>query len=371
MCPFLDEEDDLDDYDDYTMNPAQQSPEENAEKRWPFQRNDMKFLVMGGGASVTAFCVVAYIMYSNSKPVDIDELPVIRANTTPIKIKPKMEEGVGHQDKVVYDNISGEKTAAVAVKTVPPPEEEVSINGMDMDAPLSDEEKKNIIQAFDDLAPEKEYKINYVKSGTKKKSPSVSITKAVAVANGDRSKKNSKNVGDSKKHRIESNGLVIVEEENPSKAKSNSAESAKRTLSSRARENDSEDDEEYDPPIKRLNADSGKSSRKNKKSRLKDLMNKSSEDSEDEALSSPKTGGHVMVQIASLETKSGAEVEYKRLLLKNKIIRGIHKKIVKVDLGRKKGIRYRVMVGPFKNNSEANKVIRSMKSNGINAYVSR
>ncbi|GHU18966.1 hypothetical protein FACS189472_08080 [Alphaproteobacteria bacterium] len=396
MCPFLDEEDDFDHYEDYIMNPAQQLPEENSGVGWSLKQKDRKFIVLGGVASLAAFSVVVYLIYSNSKPVGVEELPVIRANTTPIKTKPKMNESVGHQDKVVYDNISGEKTAAVAVKTIPQPEEVLPINGMDMDAPLSDEEKKNIIQAFDELAPEKEYKINYVKSGAKKGSTSTATNGSQSNSN-HRTSANEKNVANiskkdsrnsksiparsSKEHRIESKGLVVFEDENPlptrvhkdknTKKHNNIIEISsptKRKSAKKARDSYSEEDE-YSSPIKRLD---NESLRKNKKSRLRELVNKSSRyDDSPSSTSSTKGNRGVMVQIASLATKSAAEVEYKRLLPRNKALRGVNKNIVKVDLGRKKGIRYRVIVGPFRNDTEANKFIRSMKNGGVNAYISR
>ena len=47
------------------------------------------------------------------------------------------------------------------------------------------------------------------------------------------------------------------------------------------------------------------------------------------------------------------------------------KKIYKVDLGRAKGSTYRIQVGPFKNNTEAQKVVSALKNNGCFAYISK
>ena len=40
-------------------------------------------------------------------------------------------------------------------------------------------------------------------------------------------------------------------------------------------------------------------------------------------------------------------------------------------LGPKKGVKYRIQVGPFKNKTEAKKIISAMRDNGCSAYISR
>jgi hypothetical protein len=377
MCPFLDDEDDFTEYNDFSQDSNDPGLSlENTENRpqSPYSlQDDKKFFLMGGIASIAAFGAIAYFVYSNSKPIDMDELPIIRANTTPMKIKPSKEDHVGHQDKIVYDNISGEKTAAVAVKTIPPPEEVLSINEVDLEASLSEEEKKNIIKAFDDLAPDKEYKINYVKNGSKKGISSANATesgtKKLSRQNVGLSKNNSavSNVGDNKsqtseEHRIIANGLMIVEDGSLISSNNNATLD---TVDDAQKSSDRQLDASYDPPIKRIkeNSERNASAKKKKKSRLKNLVNELDDTS--------SASGGIMVQIASLPSKSAAEAEYKRLLPKNKILRGLRKSVVKVDLGRNKGLRYRILVGPFRNQSEAGKVIREMKQTGVNAYVSR
>ncbi|MDR2794604.1 MAG: SPOR domain-containing protein [Holosporaceae bacterium] len=359
MCPFLNEENNLDEYDNYSPN--NNDPKlslENIEQSPSsyLLQDDKKFFIIGGVASVAAFAAVAYFMYSNSKPVDLDELPVIHANTTPLKVKPSQEDHVGHQDKIVYDNISGEKTAAVAVKTIPPPEEVLSINEIDSEVSLSDEEKKNIIKAFDDLVPEKEYKINYVKSESKK-NPSQNAAPL----------KNNAQMSNTK-HRTESNGLMI--EENASEIQQSRSEiipaDVRNNASTKKNIGDyiNNKNTTYDPPIRRIKENSdNKDSKKNKKSKLKNLVNELEENS--------AASNGIMVQIASLPSKIAAETEYKRLLPKNKVLRGLRKNVVRVDLGRNKGLRYRVLVGPFKNQAQANKIIHEMKQTGVNAYISR
>ena len=305
MCPFLDDED-FEEYEEII-----DGAEKEVQRKTSFLRDDKKFFIIGGSASVIAFCSVAYFLYSNSKPIDLEDLPIIQADPTPIKVKPQKNTQVNHQDKIVYDNISGDKRKKEEEHVIAQPEEVLSISEMDSDGVLSEEEKQKIINAFDELAPEKEYKINYIKDGTKENS----------------------------NHRVvESGNVKIVEEK--SLPPINRVESKERN---NATTNNNVKDKKH-------------------KAKLADLV--------DQKASSAKVGT-VMVQIASLPTKGGAEVEYKRIANKNKFIRNYGKKIYKVDLGRAKGSTYRIQIGPFKNNAEAQKVVSALKSNGCFAYISR
>ncbi|MDR0753121.1 MAG: SPOR domain-containing protein [Holosporaceae bacterium] len=295
MCPFVNEDENDDDY----VMPITPTSEDNIGFRSQFFKNDKKFFLIGGGASAIAFILVAYLIYSNSRPINLEELPIIGVDDAPLKIKPETNAQVEHQDKTVYDNISGQQRE-IEEKIAPPVEEVLSIPEADVGESMSEEEKKDIIRAFDDLAPEKEYRIQYVKKG---------VTKA------------------------KSSDLIIVEEENRPPIKKL---------------------EEKKPPTSAL-----KSKERIEKSKL-DLPRRSA-----------IVSGGMMVQIASVATKSAAETEYSRILSRNKFLRGLGKKIVKVDLGEKKGVKYRIQVGPFKKRVEADRIVSKMKKNGFPAYISK
>ncbi|MDR2723688.1 MAG: SPOR domain-containing protein [Holosporaceae bacterium] len=300
MCPFVDEEEE----EGYAAQ-IFQTPKEGVGVRSQFFRNDKKLFLLGGGAVVAALVIISYILYSNSKPINLEELPIISADGTPFKVKPEIAEEVKHQDKIVYDNISGQKRV-VQEKIAPPPEGILSIPEINNGESLSAEEKKNIIQAFDDLAPENEYQIEYVKDSSA-------------------SKRNTS--------QIKSPGLVIVEEDRP--------------------------------PFKKVEENNAHVVASKQKSSPKGFLAKNR--------SEHKTilENGLFVQIASVATKSAAEIEYTRILSRNKFLRKHGKKIIKVDFGEKKGIKYRIQVGPFKNKEEADKIISKMKKNGFPAYISK
>lgn len=265
-------------------------------------KGDQKFFILGGIISVVVFLSIAYVMYKSSRPINLEDLPVIKADTEPIKEKPQDSTQVIHQDKIVYDNISGDIRKDEVEKIIPAPEEVISIPEAEVEGTLSDEEKQNIIQAFDELAPEKEYKINYIKNPIK-----------------TFKKEKSQNI-------IKSGDLLIVE---------------KKT-----------------PQINRTNI-------KKRRLRLTDFASKLVTDSFSKSLEG------IMVQVASLPSRSAADKEYNRLTYKNRFLKKYKKKIIKVDLGREKGIKYRLQVGPFKNKNIAQNVISTLKNNGFNAYIAR
>ncbi|MBR1734094.1 MAG: SPOR domain-containing protein, partial [Alphaproteobacteria bacterium] len=210
-----------------------------------------------------------------------------------------------------------EKRKKEKVHVIAPPEEVLSINEMDSDGVLSEEEKQKINNAFDELIPEKEYKIQYVKNENQNK-PETKKSEYI----------------------VKSKNMKIVEEESL-------------------------------PPIKRIESTENTERKTTKKQKIKlsDLVNNNNSEGYDSTANG--INSNIMVQIASLPTKNGAEVEYRRIANKNRFIKKFGKKIYKVDLGAQKGSRYRIQIGPFRNTAEARQVISELKNNGCSAYISR
>ncbi|MCR4624066.1 MAG: SPOR domain-containing protein [Alphaproteobacteria bacterium] len=345
MCPFVEENVEDVDYDvvsDAELNRGLVSH---------FFRNDRKYLFIGGTAVAVVVIAVIGILNSRMTPVNIDELPVIQAEKTPIKEKPTKNNQVKHQDKIVYDNISGDQRKVVE-KIADQPETVLSIPEIDMSESLSAEDKKTIIQAFDDLAPE-EIKINYVE-----KHPE--IDRSVRRENYD--------------------SLTAAENETLRKLKNKKRLSAKEKNQLRILTNKISNsyksgisiEETALPPIN-TSVDNPMNTKtaKKKKRRLKDsIADKTNKQKLAEEVTRSRRGD-IMVQIASVETKAAAESEYNRLVRKNRFLKGKGKKIYKVDLGPDKGVKYRIQIGPFKNKAEAKKIISAMQDNGCKAYISK
>ncbi|MDR2766306.1 MAG: SPOR domain-containing protein [Holosporaceae bacterium] len=303
MCPFIDDEDDY----DYPLEEEWTPPAGNRLKSF-FLQDDKKFFIVGGAAAVVALFLVVYVVYFGSKPVDLEDLPVIQADDTPFKTKPKVEDRVQHQDKTVYDNISGDRRP-VTEKLAPPPEEILSIPDTDTSGGvMSEEEKKNIIQAFDDLSPEKDYKINYV-----------------APSNGKRASTPGGKMG--------IHGMGIVEGE-----------------------------EEFAAPIKKIKGEAATAGGKLKRKPLPEV---------DEETASKEAEGTVMIQAATLPSKAAADLEYARILRKNDFLKDVKKKVFRVDLGEENGFKYALQIGPFRTKEEAKQVVEAMKNNGFSVYISK
>ncbi len=336
MCPFIEDNEEDIIYD------ADSEQKFDGGMVSQFFQNDRKYLIIGGTAVAIVLIAMIGIIRSSMTPVNIEELPIIRAETTPVKEKPEKNNQVNHQDKVVYDNISGDHRKVVE-KVASKPEEVLSIPEMDVSESLSAEDKQTIIQAFDNLAPEKEFKINYVE-----KHPPI----------------NSKLVQENY------SSLTNAENETLRKLKS------KKELSEQEKTELSYLTQKIGDSYKSgkdLAANTSAPNQKAKKKRhsLKDIIaTKIKKEKLAKDVSRSKRGT-IMVQIASVSSKAAAEREYKRLVSLNRFLQGKGKKIYKVDLGPEKGVKYRIQVGPFKNKTEANKIISAMRDNGCAAYISK
>lgn len=288
--PFLDENDNEEYYTD------DHGSDFSTRRESSLIRGDKRFYLIGGVTSVIAFLSIIVFIYNSNKPIDLGELPVIRAETTPLRVKPASNKQVEHQDKLVYDNISGD--TRVLKEHVAPDPEEPSLDDYSykrQDDVLSQEERESIIREFDELAPK-----------TSTAHTSLSTKKDINRYNGT---------------------------------------------------------EELQPTVNRAET--------NRKKLHKNIVQKLKKNSLLATSLETSKKGTIMVQVASVNSKTAAEAEYSRLLRKNKFLRGSGKKIVKIDLGPAGGIKYRVQVGPFKSRKEASKVISIIKNNGFSAYISR
>jgi len=345
MCPFVEENEEGLDYKVVSDSEFERGSVSH------FFKNDRKYLFIGGTAVAVVLIAIIGILNSRMAPVNIDELPVIQAERTPIKEKPVKNNQVKHQDKIIYDNISGNQRKVVE-KIADQPESVLSIPEIDMSESLSAEDKKSIIQAFDDLAPE-EIKINYVEKHPKVNQPI-----------GQESYDSLTDKENETLRRLKNKRRLTAREKRQLETLTNKISNSYKSEISV--------EETALPPINVSvgNSVNTKTSKK-KKRRLKDsIADRTSNQKLAEEVSRSRRGD-IMVQIASVETKASAESEYNRLVRKNRFLKGKGKKIYKVDLGPDKGVRYRIQVGPFKNKTEAKKIISAMRDNGCMAYISK
>lgn len=375
MSPFLNEED-FDDYEEVIEAPVKKEKEPKAELS--FLRNDRKFFIIGGLASMIAFASVVYFLYTNSKPVNLDDLPLVKADPTPIKVRPRSNAQVRHQDKIVYDNISGDiRGRDEEERVISQPEEVLSINEMDSDGVLSPEEKRKIINAFDDLAPadaEKEYRINYVQK--ENEGGQERIVEGMRIVEDDPSlppirrniepeKPVTKLPLKSKKSKRHTRIADLLGQNQRTNKRTNKRETR--------RENQrppSQSQRKYTTKT-HVNQWSGDGeARYNRYDGYNSNNNNRTTPARARSSGNASGGGGIMVQIGSVPTRSGAESEYRRIAGRNRSIRNYNRRIYKADLGAR-GSTYRIQLGPFRSNAEAQKVISNLRNSGCSAYISR
>lgn len=353
MCPFIDEDNFLDDspYDHKENN----SVHKNAISSYLLQE-DKRFFVIGAAVSVIVFFIAIYMIYSNSKPVDLEELPVISADNTPIKVKPDHNDAVKHQDKVIYDNVSGNERKA--------PEHIVEL-------------PKNINNVEEELSDSEEEEASSLRSKTTaNNTPSM---KQELDDNNDEVE--AKNIKEKNYEKILKNSEAATPEK-PIAAVKKSTNSVAKTSSESifVQENEREAQERDEQLDLEQNEDSAASEshedtvaqKKRAQIRAKKEKNKLAAEklSVRKRIAKSRTGS-VMIQAGLLKTKIGAEKEYNRLVKKNDCLQGTGKKVVKVDLGKPRGVMYRLQIGPFKTKSDAKKVVATLKKRGFVTHLAK
>ena len=356
MTPFLSEEEyNFDnEIDGCVVENEEQTPSKYSRLlESGFLKDDGKFFVLGGVAAFFVFCIITYVMYFNSKPVDVEDLPTIQADMTPYKIKPEINNQVNHQDKIVYDNISGDRRAVKREHIVPSPEEIMTLPEPENEhIEAEDTLPSNIEQINANEPKNKKILINEIISEEKSPKSNVSaVNDLVVVENAELAEPPIKKIEipttrSEKKQEIQEHPHQTIKD-----FINGSRDELKNKLKKKIQEENS---------VKKENKTEDKLENKN--------ANTVKQDSAAQILPAK---GNIMIQMAIVRTKAAAEAEYKRIANKNKFLKRVGKKIAKVDLGKKKGIRYKIQAGPYKTVSEAKKAVKLMKENGFTAYIAK
>lgn len=314
---------------------------------------DKKLIFIGLGTSILFLASALIYFLTREKTVDIEELPVIKADYQPIKERIEMPNSVPYEDKKIYTYI----TAADNCETPKLKEEPAAISIKEVNkSKLTDADKKMILKAFEDLAPN-------AKRRTRVKVPQQicqpSITKPVVqyqpnqVVLNSRLKKNLRTTENIQPinalteitpHRAAKKTVSISPITSTSKRIPNKSDAAKRksdALNYLIRE--------YDSSSTKTAKIQGKTIKVGYNKSILPVTTTSNSD--------------VYVQIASLPSKDEANIEYNRIRNSHTVLRKFSHKIVPVNLGN--FTRYRVMIGPFGSKEAANKAVQEMRNNGL------
>lgn len=332
---------------------------------------DKKIIFIGlGGAIATLACILCYFLTSE-KVVDIEELPIIKADYHPIKEMVESKNLTRQEDKKIYTYITAEddKTKSKLKKIDPT----ISIKEVNQ-SKLTEADKKMILKAFEELAPNAKRRIHPVKpkKATSYDAPTptdLSINNTIHNKSGIVSKQHVKKLNTynkvvnlknnkSQNHGLRSNNLSDMNIQ-PKTVKEKSYKTLKgrdfNTIKYQQRKNTNES---LNSLINEYNI------RSNVTSKPQSKTVKRQEKTPSYVSNTSYTDRSIYVQVASLLSMNDAKSEYTRMKRSHPLLNKFNYKIVPVRIG--DSTRYRIMVGPFKSKDTAASAVQKMRGNGLN-----
>lgn len=134
------------DFEDLWMkNPGKDRDEDNMPEYKFRDDNRRTFLIIASIVTVFLFGGILWYLYYQKNLSEPDEVPLIKADADPVKSRPDDPGGmeVPHQDRLIYDKVSGEQTE-LEDSVQPTPEE-----------PIGDTGDKSIEDLIAETEPEK------------------------------------------------------------------------------------------------------------------------------------------------------------------------------------------------------------------------
>lgn len=289
-------------------------------------KSDKLIYAAGGVAILCVLGIFAYFLTDHQKSVEIEELPVIKADYRPIK--ERINAVKSREDKKIYTYITtGNEQPVKKPQVIKQKDSVVSINELDK-SQLTEEDKKMILKAFEDLAPNAKRRRVVQDGNITPLNPVLDTPKTNVQAVSTPIQKKTPNV----------NRVV------------NNTSLPKKTIKKRS--NDLND------LIKSYANSTPK--KKNLREFLKEKRNTIDWRNNNIV---PITSGSIFVQLASLPSKEAAMMEYSRLTKRHRVLNTMGHKFNRVQVGN--DYRYRIMIGPFMSKQEASIAVRKMQNSGL------
>ncbi len=276
-----------------------------------------------------------FFFHMQSRPPE--HVPLIKADLTPFKIRPDNIEQptIPHQDKLVYNRLTPGAQKAKIERLLPPPEEPIIFKGEKNLLPDNDnlltqddnsfsENNHTIIikpATGEDLHPLKEEGFPLLKE-IPAKAPIKTPVKAPVVKDTP--------VASAKPSPISSPTLVIVPTRKPKAPQTVQTKTQEKPKSKPATSN-----QLPVSPLPRA------------------------------AVIIPRTPQSLYrIQLAAMRTPTLARQEWHRLLAISPDLNRLKPDFIRIDLGAKRGVFYRVQAGQFNNKEQASKVCKQLQKNG-------
>lgn len=299
-------------------------------------------------ASVIAALGGAAWYFVGSTPMDQDQVPIVRAEPTPMKEKPQDPGGmdVPNRDKTVYNRVSGENTEPTLERLLPRPEKPLDKPAQGAEELEAEATAAGITKSLPPLpSANEEASAPDVATPTVVEEPK----EMPAVPTEEMAEE--------------------IQEPSPAEVTAGSDDpNAPRALVKRDEQPLTVDKQDKDD----LTAKIAEALQEPKTPEPKQVA---------AATPTPKptppaqtqenlTSGYVM-QILSSKSESGVEATWQKIKARNAdIVNGLNANIVKADLG-DKGIYYRLRLGPVRTGDEAKNICAKLKKRDVGCFIVR
>lgn len=293
--------------------------------------DDKRVIIFGIIAAMIGFLGISFVIFKNASSVDNDnvsELPLIKAQDGPLKIKPAAQDNlVAHQDKSVYSHL--DKDLAYVSDKVQSRDEHTIVT----EKKISEQDIENN-GSLSNL--QKEAALHMLSKATGNNYDDIDVSKGkrsiekLANSLESASTKSSRSAG------IKSssvNDIIIVE-----------------------------DTENTKVPVNK----NAVNKKKAKKSKIEKTKNVNAKRMVGVKKTTPNSKSY-SIQVASSTRRNEAERQLRKFSsYKNFLKIG---KIVKIDMGKKNGVTYKVRFGPFFDKKDANAAVLRLKKYGHFSFV--
>ncbi|WP_417789086.1 SPOR domain-containing protein [Terasakiella pusilla] len=274
-------------------------------------------------------------------PMDQDQVPIVRAEPSPMKEKPQDPGGmdVPNRDKTVYDRVSGENTEPKLERLLPRPEKPLDKPAQTLGEIEAETTAAGITKS---LPPLPETPEEVAEAVAQTPAPVEEVKELPAVPTEEMATE------------IEAPTPAPVEDPNGPRAL------VKRSEQPLAVDKQDKDD---------LAAKIAEALQEPKTQAPKQVAAATPPAPKPTATENP-TSGYLM-QILSSKSESGVETTWKKIKANNgDIVNGLNANIVKADLG-DKGIYYRLRLGPVQSGDEAKNICAKLKKRDVGCFIVR
>lgn len=308
---------------------------------------DKKLIFIGLGSAILVLASALIYFLTREKMVDIEELPVIKADYQPIKERIEFPKASRREDKKIYTYITAADDNESS-RLKPAETEPISIKEVNK-SKLTDADKKMILKAFEDLAPNAKRRTRSTQNDLHRSETSERNTPA--INNTSRTNLLRREV------KVQPNNLVEISSAGHKTPQQNFsqhiAKTPKKVVNNKVQAAKKKSEalnfliQEYDSTPK-----TSKTGGKTVKSGYPQIK---------QNIASTNSG--IYVQIASLATKNEANAEYNRIRRSHTILNKFSYKIVSAKIGNSD--RYRIMIGPFSSKQIASRAVQEMRADGL------